>query len=163
VIGSIAELPFVERPAREVLHLLAHRDQPEADYAGFGFCRVAALGLEDEAGGCTVVEDVLVLALHSADDGEPHHDDVDLEFVLDPAEPSVIVRLSAFLARWLPRLPATGPVVLAMCNPHRATLTRPPALAGGPMYYAVGDVESWREADLVPELRLRADSWRVAE
>jgi hypothetical protein len=163
VIGSIGELPFVERAPRDVLHLDQDRAAPDPDYAGFGFCRVASIGLEDPAGGVRILDDVLVLALHSADAGEPHHDDVELEFVLDPTEPSVIVLLSTFLARWLPRLPSAPVVVLAMCNPHRATLGRPAGLAGGPLHYAIGDVESWRDLDGAPELRLRADSWRVAE
>lgn len=162
MIASIAELPFVERPPLEVLHLVELRDRPDPDHTGFGFCRVAAIGLEDDAGAVRVIEDALVLALHSADHGEPHRNDVDLEFVLDAAAPSVVVLLSAFLASWLPRLGATGPVVLAMCNPHRATLARPVVLAGGPLHYAIGDVESWRELDDDPELRLRAATWRIA-
>ncbi len=151
---KIADLPFHERPVHELLHLEVDRDLPSHDYAGFGWARVDRLWLAvgEDAGDC--VEDALVLALHSADDTQALADDVELEFEL-PERP-VSVLASAFLARWLPLLPPAPAIVLALCNPHRATLRRP-AEAKGSIHYGLGDVESWREGDL--RIILTAESW----
>lgn len=146
----IAELPFHERPVLELLHLDdPSRAAPDLDYAGFGHARIDRVALGD-----VIVEDALLLAVHSADDGEPLADDVELEFVL--GDRSVTVLLSAFLDVWLTRL-ASGAraIVLVMCNPHRATI--PPV--GVPLYYAVGDVDSWLDDGIV---RLVAETWRTA-
>ena len=143
-VGTIAELPFRERPEIEVLHLDEDRDVPDLDYAGYGWARVDRLWLADEAG-VRSADDALVLALHSADDGEPLADDLELEFELGP-DRSVLVLASMFLATWLPRLPRDpAAIVLAMCNPHRASI-RSPAISA-PLYYALGDVDSWLELD----------------
>lgn len=161
MIASLAELPFERRDALALLHLDGDRDAPDPDYVGFGHARVGALTLAGR-GGAVVVRDALVLALHCADPGEALDDDVELEFVLDPAPDgrSVSARLSRFLAVWLPRL-ADGEraVVLALCNPRRADVPRPAALPPGvALYYGVGDVESWYDGGV----RLRAEAWRVA-
>ena len=141
---TIAELPFREGPEIEVLHLDEDRDAPDPDYAGYGWARVARLWLADHAG-VRSVDDALVLALHSADDGEPLADDLELEFELGP-DRSVLVLASTFLATWLPRLPNDpAAIVLALCNPRRASI-RPPA-SSAPLYYALGDVDSWLELD----------------
>jgi hypothetical protein len=63
--------------------------------------------------------------------------------------------LSTFLDRWLPRLPRTQALVLALCNPHRAVLHRP---SDATFYYANGDVESWLDHDAAGDrIRLAAE------
>jgi hypothetical protein len=174
---TIAELPFRERRAIELLHL-EEPGEVDLSYAGFGWARMDAIWLLDDrlrtpsgsaarpggAGACDrehCVEDALVLALHSADDGEPLADDIELEFELAPND-SVLVLASAFLAKWLPRLPRTREIVLAMCNPHRATLAIPSEV---PIHYAQGDVESWLgragvcDLDRGTRIGLRAANW----
>jgi hypothetical protein len=149
VIETLGELPFHQRPALELLNLREDRDRPDPDYAGFGWARVARLRLEP--GG--VVEDALLLALHSADDGAP----LELEFVLDDG--SAIATLPAFLDAWLPRVRGDErAIVLAMCNPHRALPPRPAAAGAVPVHVALGDVESWLDDG---ELCLTADAWKV--
>lgn len=157
---KIAELPFQERPAIEVLAL--DRDDEDPEYAGYGWARVPRLWLEaEDGGGRRRIDDALVLAIHAADDGEPLADDVVLAFELDGGDRAVTVLASDFLERWLPRLPREpGAVVLAMCNPHRAVL-RAPAAATAPIYCALGDVRAWLDLDdLGDRIRLAAGSWR---
>ena len=136
---KIIELPFRERPVLELLNLVEHRDKPERDYAGYGFARVPRVYLID-AHEVIAVDDALVLALHAADDGAPMADDIELLF----DDVGVTVLATDFLAKWLPRLPAASHVVLALCNPHHASLRAPV-----PMFLATGDVESWREDDRI--------------
>lgn len=143
---TILELPFRERAVLDLLHFDDERATVDRGYAGYGWARVPRIWLVDAPGGVRaaepiVLDDVLVLALHSSDLGEVLRDDIELEFELDDAAP-VTVLASQFLARWLPVLPAARATVLAMCNPHRATL-RPVPEASSPIYYASGDVESW--------------------
>jgi hypothetical protein len=151
----VADLPFRERPLLELLNLDGDRDEPDADYAGYGWARAGHLWLATERGAPQRVDDALVLALHTADDAEAMRDDIDLEFELPDRRP-VAVLASLFLAVWLPKLPRDPTaVVLALCNPHRARLL-PPAVAPGPVWYAHGDVTSWidratREVHLVGE------------
>jgi hypothetical protein len=145
---TIGDLPFVERPVRELLHLEVDRDAPDRAFAGFGWARVDRLWLEAGDGGQRQaglrIDDALVLALHTADDAEPIADDIELEFEL--ADRPVAALASAFLERWLPRLPQSSAIVLALCNPHRARLRRP-ASASVPVHLGLGDVASWREDD----------------
>lgn len=156
---TIAALPFHERPVRALLHFDEARTTVDRDYAGYGWARVDRLYLAtgDERG--RALDDVLVLALHSADDAEPLADDIELELEL-PDRPPVAVLASLFLARWLPRLPRdTSAIVLALCNPHHAIL-RAPSDDPRPIYYAMGDVESWLERDEQGDhIRLVAPSW----
>lgn len=152
---KIAELPFRERPVLELLNLLGERSTPDRDYAGYGWARVSRVWCA-AAGNGAYVEDALVLALHTADDAESIDGDVELEFDL-PAQPPVSVLLSTFLERWLPQLPQASAVVLALCNPHRATLPFPPA-ATVPVHYAFGDVTSWLN-DGGERIELVADTW----
>lgn len=150
----IAELPFAERPVLELLALDDDsRAEPDPDYAGFGHARIDRVELIGAGGG--VVEDALLIAVHSADDGEPLPDDVELEFVL--GDRSVTALLSTFLDRWLPRLAGDArAIVLVMCNPHRAAVR---AAAAVPVHYALGDVESWLDGG---DVRLVAEAWRTA-
>jgi len=153
---TIAELPFIERPVLELLNLEEERAQPAHDYAGYGWARVERVWLADPGGG-RFVEDALVLALHSPDDCEPLTEDVELELDL-PDGSSVIVLASAFLGVWLPRLPRASAVVLALCNPHRASLPRVRTQTA-PLHYALGDVTSWLDRDHGDRIELLADAW----
>jgi hypothetical protein len=137
---TIAELPFVERPIRELLDLEIDRDAPNRDYAGFGWACVDSVWLEAGDGTAKRVDDALVVALHTPDDAEALAHDLKLEFEL-PDRP-VAVLASAFLDRWLPRLPQHSAIVLAICNPHRAVLRRP-AAATVPVHQALGNVDAW--------------------
>lgn len=168
-IRSAADLPFPVRDPFELLGFRPGRALPDLDYAGFGHARVPAIELVgDEEGTRTRVLAPQVLALHSADDGAALADDVELEFWVDPAT-AIAVPLSLFLRARAPAvIDGSAPVVLALCNPYRAALTRPPALAGPPIYYALGDVIAHLDApegaawDLESaEIRLHAPAWRV--
>ena len=153
MIGSILELPFREGAPLDVLGFADGRDAVDTEYAGFGWTRLDRVWLSEGAGALVEVARPLVLALHAADDGPALADDVLLEFAL-PGQ-AVTARLSTFLERWLPRLPAAGEVVLALCNPHRARLAGPPRVR-----YALGSVVSWLdEHDDGDRLRLAADTW----
>lgn len=156
---KIADLPFVERPVHEMLHFDDDRIEVDRNYAGYGWCRVPEIWIgETGSDEIALLEDALVLALHSADDGEALPDDIELEFELPGGEP-VTVLLSQFLAVWLPALPRAKNIVLAMCNPHDAVIAAPKE-AGAPLYYATGDVESWIDDDEGGRLELLADgSW----
>lgn len=149
---TIRELPFVERPVRELLHLEVPRAAPDPDYAGYGWARVPEVWLDEQR-----VTDALVLAIHSADDSEPLADDIELEFEL-PGNKPVSVLATMFLAVWLPLLPRASAIVLALCNPHHAVLRRP-AAAWAPVFLAMGDVESWLDVALRHD---RADRIRLA-
>lgn len=153
---KIAELPFRERPVRELLNLDGDRDKPDLDYSGYGWARVDGLLLA-QPGAATIVRDhALVLGLHSSDDGERLRDDIELEFELPDARP-VSVLASMFLHHWLPRLPrdATS-IVLALCNPHHAVL-QPILVAQAPIQYAFGDVDSWLDHGRI--CLAASDSW----
>lgn len=158
---TIAELPFLERPAIELLALDVDRDEPDRDYAGHGWARLDRVTLVDGADRRRVVDDVLLIAVHSADDGEALGTDVELELELPDHElRAVTVLASRFLEIWLPRLPRTAAIVLVMCNPHRAVLAGPAQGWDVPVHYALGDVESWRDLDdPVTGIRLVAETW----
>lgn len=168
-IQSILDIPFHERDLGDLLNLDEHRDAPQFDYYHYGHARTDVIHLEERDGRepLPVVRDALVLALHSADDPEPLDRDVELEFFVDEVadDYSVTVLLSDFLDKWLPRICADErAVVLVLCNPHGAEIARPAILRGTPLYYAVGDVESWLDmADGRPFIRLIADAWRTAD
>ena len=128
---TIAELPFRERPVLELLALLAERAAPDHDYAGYGWARVDRLWLATGDDRGQPLDDALVLALHSADDGEPLADDIELEFEL-PGEPPVAVLASLFLDRWLPRLPSDRGRDRARAVQPAPRDPAPAARAGGP-------------------------------
>lgn len=170
-IRAISEIPFHEHDVVELLNLDRDRDTPDVDYDRYGYGRAATLILDSSAGSEAseplLVRNALVLALHSADQGEVLARDIELEFfVPEVAEDySVTVLLSAFLDKWLPGLMGDeDAIVLALCNAHRATISPPAIARGTPVYYALGDVESWLEIeDGRPWIRLVADQWRVAD
>ena len=158
-VRTIGELPFIERPLRALLDLEVDRDRPNRDFTGFGWAVADAIWLETGAGAAVRVDNALVIALHTADDAEPLPDDLELEFDL-PGGP-VAVLASAFLARWLPRLPQRSAIVLAICNPHGAVLPRP-AAASVPVYYAIGNVDAWSEVgpgESRERILLAAEDW----
>jgi len=152
---KITELPFHERPVLELLNLDGDRSTPDHDYAGYGWSKVGRIWCQGASDGAWV-NDALVLALHTADDAEAIPGDIELEFEL-PGQPPVSVLASAFLERWLPRLPPCSAIVLALCNPHHATLAFPSA-ATVPVHYAMGDVTSWLD-DEHGRIDLVAESW----
>lgn len=168
-ITSIGDLPFRQRPLRELLHVEEHRDAVDQDYAGFGHARAAAVVLESAAER-RVVTDALLIGVHHDDDGEARVDDLDLAFEIQPSDPAALpyvvpVGLADFLRVWLPRLRGDErAIVLVTCNPFRTRLPRPPAAGATPLYYPVGDVESWLDEDLDQRVfRLVAEGWRTAE
>ena len=156
---TIGELPFVERPLRALLDLEVDRDGINRDFTGFGWALADSLWLERSDGAATRIDDALVIALHTADDAEPLADDLELEFDVPGGPVSVLA--SAFLERWLPRLPQRSAIVLAICNPHRAALRRP-AGASVPVHHALGDVAAWRERvgdESAERILLAAEEW----
>ncbi len=156
MIASVGELPFDEHPLRELLHVAVDRATPDGEYAGFGWARARTLWLTSPGAPSRLVSDALLLAMHGPDDGEPLGDDVELFFEL-PEEPPVTVLASVFLAHWLPRLPRdVSCIVLALCNPHAASLSPPPTDV--PLHFAQGDVESWISRD-DGRIELRAPRW----
>jgi hypothetical protein len=144
----ILDLPFRERPAIE---LLALDRGPDPEYAGYGWAKLERVWLESPHWRRRL-DDVLVLAIHAADDGAPHAEDVELDFEVDD-KIVASADATAFLAQWLPQLPAARHVVLVMCNPHRARLVTP---AG--VHHGIGDVRAW--LDPGDRIRFTADAWR---
>ncbi len=179
VVPRLAELPFRRSPLFDLLGFELGREALDLDYTGFGWAEPPRITLEstgqaslDGRGlvAVRVIEEPLLLALHSAEDAPPMAGDILLELVLGQ-ERSVATPLSRFLAEWLPRLPAHKPVVLALCNPQRATL--PPLPGGRELWYGLGDVDSWLDATDEPlhgseeqraggRFRLTAEAWRRA-
>ena len=83
-----------------------------------------------------------------------------LEFVLRDGDEtySAVTRLSEFLRTRLAGLVGNAEaVVLALCNPQAATVTRPPGLGERPLYRADGDVTAWMQR------RPGARGWSPAE
>lgn len=147
-VGTLAELPFGERAAWDLLGLDPQRAEVDEDHETTGYCRLASLRLEDGAGGVEEVRDALVLGLHSRDDAEALAGDIELEFVLRDGDEtySAVTLLSEFLAARLAGLVGeASAVVLALCNPQATELPRPPGLGARPFYYAHGDVTAWMQ------------------
>jgi hypothetical protein len=108
-----------------------------------------------------------VVAVHSTEHPENLADDVELEFVIPEvaADYSVTVLLSAFLRTWLPLVSGgERAIVIVVCNPHQATIAQPAAVGGTPVYYPLGDVESWVDDDDGHQtIRLVAQAWPTTE
>ncbi len=155
-MNAIAALPFVERPALELLAL--DREDADPDFDGYGWAKVDQLWLAGEHGWPRRLEDVLVVAIHAADDGAALADDVELDFAVE--DRLVRVRASAFLRDWLPRLPPAQTIVLVMCNPHGASLARPSGTQAR-IHYGAGDVRAW--LDPGHRIRLTAEAWRTLD
>lgn len=154
-VTKIADIPFVERDTLEVLALDVDRVSPDADYAGFGWTRVDRVLLTAPQRPDVVVDDAIVVALHSADE-QPEDGDLDLLFEI--GDESLVVGLSRWLPHMLAQLPAQRPVVLALCNPRRVAIASEAAV----LHYAYGDVTSWLDPDPGgPQLRLTARRWLV--
>jgi hypothetical protein len=160
MVAAIADLPFYERPVLELLNLVDDRTEPDPDYAGYGWARASRLWLVEPGARPRAIEDALLLALHCPDDGEVLANDIELYFEL-PEQLPVTVLASKFFARWLLRLPQdVSAFVLALCNPHHASLPQPQQTRL-PLHFAHGEVESWRARD-DGRIELFAPSWRVA-
>lgn len=170
-------MPFHEKGPDELLGLAPGRTRVATDHEGFGWGRVPLLVLEESDGRAhtvagpltgsppVVLSDALVIALHVADeDGTAPDDDPDVE--LRVGDEVLVARLSAFMRVWGPRLPVCATWVLALCNPARRTIARPPTLPeGAALWYGLGDVDSWVEDDDEAEDRrygLTAEQWRRA-
>jgi len=181
-IGSVLELPFRRRPLYELLGFEDGRDEVNTEYTGYGWAQPARIwlqsGQDGEDGGEIVrIDAPLLLALHGAD--VPSAGGVVLEFAIEGRDEMMHAPLALFLERWLPKLPGRGAVVLAMCNPRRATVVAPAVLSGRPLYYALGDTDSWIDepedaaapGELLGEderraggrMRLVAEAWHLAE
>jgi hypothetical protein len=167
-VAKVLDLPFRRGSAEAVLGLDHGGDHVDLDYAGFGWTMLPEVTLEDSTASW-IATDALVVAVHSADDGAALPDDVELEFALGQGADgapmgSAIVPLSLFLRQWLPQLPDGAVIVLAMCNPHRAQVVLPAEAGERPLYYAVGEVDSWLDQDAEGErIRLVAPLWRRAK
>jgi len=145
---KLTELPFRERPVIELLAL--DRDDADPEYAGYGWSKVDRIWLQS-ASWRRRLDDVLLVAIHAADDGEAIADDVVLDF--EVGEIVATTTATAFAAHWLRQLPAARHVVMVMCNPHRAQLK----IAG--VHYGAGDVRAW--LDPGDRIRLTAEAWRM--
>ncbi|HEX2687873.1 MAG TPA: hypothetical protein VHN14_14700 [Kofleriaceae bacterium] len=151
---AIAALPFHEQPAFTLLAL--DREGADPDFEGYGWARLDQLWLAGEHGFPRRLDDVLVIAVHAADDAPGQADDVVLDFAVDGALKRVPA--TAFLREWLPKLPKASTIVLAMCNRARATLACPPGTTAS-IYYASGNVVAW--LDPCDRIRLTAETWRT--
>ncbi len=149
VPGGIAEIPFPEVDVLPLLGFDPARSGPEMEYERFGHAhlpRVELVARGDGAGSPRRVVGARVFALHSADDGEAHAEDIDLEFWVDD-ETALLVSLALFLERRGAALVGSAPaLVLALCNPHGASLVRPPGI-DVPIFSAEGDVIAHFEID----------------
>ncbi|WAS93757.1 hypothetical protein [Nannocystis punicea] len=160
---SLRDLPFEQTPPLALFGLDRDGDVPvDHEHTRYGWCVLPGVELvgEDQA---LWVESPLVLALHSPDEDEiavPRRggvpSDINLEFTLSP-EDSAIALLSEFLGTRVPAIVGDArTIVLALCNPRRARISKPPALAGRRLYYGTGDVVAWLRR------RPHATDWSLA-
>lgn len=138
------------------------RAEPDEDFTGFGWCRPTSIWLEAEAGGMHRVQEPLLIAAHTPDAPKPGP--VVLEFWFEHEGDSLVAEVSwtRFAAeRVAPLLGPERDVVLAICNPLRATFPVPPGLGTRRLHVASGDVTSWISAEDTPyeRLGLRAEHW----
>jgi len=168
---SLAEVPFLRHDAMALLALCPdaegrRRDEPDDDFAGYGYGIVHDLVLESADGSQRVVPSALVLALHCTDEPSTLEE---IELELDVVDPeggealTVLAPLGAFLRAHLPRLPdQPDDVVLALCNPRALDVPRLAALGQRRLHFAHGDVLSWlvlHDDDDGMEFRLQAETW----
>ena len=164
-IDGIAEIPFPEVEPLCLLGFDPARSEPEMEYDAFGHAALPMVelisrghserGREGDGQRAPLrVGASRLFALHSADDGEAYRDDIDLEFWVDD-ETAIVVSLARFLERRAQGLlGGARALVLALCNPYRARLSRPIGV-DVPIFYAEGDVVAYFEID--PELELDAE------
>lgn len=149
---KIADLPFHEKPIRDLLGLdhTFESEEEALQWAEYGWTRASEIWLNDE-----LVSNALILAIHADDHGEPLADDIELAFELDPKTgDGVQVLLSKFLEVWLPKLPADHTIVLAVCNRFDAVLKMPGRL----LRYPMGNTFAWN-VDRTPDICLEAETW----
>ena len=101
-IRSIAELPFARRSVADLLNLEQERDQVDTEDTRFGWALAGEIWLVSTGAPAVAatqrVDGALVLGLHSADDAEPHADDIELEFAV-AEDVSMMARASGFCCR----------------------------------------------------------------
>lgn len=150
---TIADLPFRPAPPDDLLGIDWGRPGfVDEDHVGFGWGLVPRLELVGVSDGSSrLLTDPLVLALHSAErDGDTAADaPFDLELVVDGER--LHVPLERFLEVWLPRLPRTHDVVLALCNPTGFEFVRPRLRDGTRCWAALGDVDSSARIDPITQ------------
>ena len=142
VVMALTDLPFEQQPPKPLLGLDVDRDEPDLDFAGFGWGHLPALTPSTPYGARRLL-DALVFAVHTPD--EPG-DALELEFWLDDGDDAIaaMVPWPLFADRILrPRLGAQREVVLAMCNPNNLRIAAPAWLGSHRLHYAEGDVISW--------------------
>jgi hypothetical protein len=164
-MSSIADLPFREESPLALLNVDEFRVAPDPDYEGYGYARVDEIVLAGHGDEQLSVRDALLVVVHTDDDPPALTEDLELAFPDENGREVVAVLLSDFLRVWLPRIRGNEQaIVLVTCNPHRARVWRPEAAGTIPVYYALGDVESWLDHDGSRQtLRLLAEDWRTAE
>ncbi|HRE89990.1 MAG TPA: hypothetical protein PK095_12725, partial [Myxococcota bacterium] len=161
---TIADLPFHSAPPDGLLGIDWGRPGfVDEDHLGFGWGKVPRLeliGVSDRS--ARLLLNPLVLALHSAERDEDEDPDTpfDLELVVDGER--LHLPLDRFLAVWLPKLPPSLDVVLALCNPTGFRFSRPPLPDGARCWAALGDVDSSARLDPTTQettWALSARSW----
>lgn len=161
---TIADLPFRPAPPDDLLGIDWGRPGfVDEDHVGFGWGfvpRLELVGLSDRSR--RLLTNPLVLALHSAERDEDDAADTpfDLELVVNGER--LHVPLERFLEVWLPRLPETNDVVLAVCNPTGFRFGRPRWMSGARCWAALGDVDSSAQNDPITQettWALSARSW----
>jgi hypothetical protein len=168
-IRQVRDLPFPQLDRFTLLHLSPDRVDLDLENYGFGFGRVDKIALVEQEGDLRtqLIEDALVLALHTFEQSSPVERDIEIAFWLDedeyyeeedPEEDDLVVlaplsvflrkRLGEFIAAVSP--PGSRPireVVLALCNPFNTVLDRPEGLTSPPIRYALGFTTSRMESD----------------
>ena len=161
VQAGITGLCFPELGPLQLLGFDPNRPAPEMEYDAFGHTFLPALWLVERGTQSGFwLRNSRVFALHSADDGEAHADDIDLEFWVDD-DTAVQVSLSLFLeCRAEALIGDAAALVLALCNPYRARICRPRAVTV-PIFYAEGDVVAFMDVDEDDNDENDADVWSM--
>ncbi len=160
---GVTDIPFEQAETRSLLGLKP--DSPRGDdFYEHGWCRPSSVWLDD--GRMRRIEAPLLVAIHTPDEPEPGP--LHLEFWLDHRGEEVAARVSwdRFAAEKL--VPVLGPesdVVLALCNPQRKRVGRPPGFGARSLHVAEGDVTAWLDNPRgpAPRIRLTAERWSVLD
>lgn len=160
MVATIADLPFSMAPPDDLLGIDWGRPGfVDEDHQGFGWGIVPRLSLISTRSERIELRDALVLALHSAERGHSGSGPFDLEFVVDGE--TLHVPLDRFLEVWLPRLPPSPELVLAVCNPTAFPLRRPPLPERTRVWAPVGNVDSSAQHQSDTTWLLTAQSWKT--
>lgn len=156
----IEDLPFGPVEPFTLLGFRAGREDPDLDYAGYGWARVDAIEVADAEGGVRALNDALLVVAHTPDEAEPGP--LVLEFWTEWSGESVAVQigLEPFLEHHVrPLLGRESAVVLVVCNPHGEDVPRPPWLGPRSWVFARGDVTAWLYGGRT--FRLEAERWII--